>query len=178
MCSCEAGWFDSGCETFAIAADGWSDNTTELGHRAVLALRTVYPPRATVSCTARSARPEEATVLATAIEFRDVERRKVVVEPEGGSSGTTELAQVTLKGTKDLLQDGDQPFDVLVGPCTSTDTRFAFTISISVAVGWNEHVTFPDVGAVEPKTVSLVGEPVSMIGQSFAGASLLFMHPT
>ena len=174
VCSCEAGWFDGGCETFAIAADGWSANTTELGGRAVLALRTVYPPLATISCTARSSRPEEATVLATAIEFRDVERRKVIVEPEGGGANL-EVAQVTLKGTKDLLQDGDQPFDVVVGPCSSTDTRFAFVISMPVAVGFNEHVTFPDVGLVEPKTVSLVGEPVSMIGHSFAGKRSIIM---
>jgi hypothetical protein len=77
------------------------------------------------------------------------------------------VAAVRVVGIKDLLDDGDQQFTLLIGPCTSSDARFQLTRPHPLGSAWNEDVPFPHVYNVTPATSSLVGQRITVHGRNF-----------
>jgi hypothetical protein len=76
-------------------------------------------------------------------------------------------AAVRVVGIKDLLDDGDQQFTLLIGPCTSSDARFRLARPHPLGSAWNEDVPFPHVHNVTPATSSLVGQRITVHGRNF-----------
>jgi hypothetical protein len=77
------------------------------------------------------------------------------------------VAAVRVVGIKDLLDDGDQQFTLLIGPCTSSDARFRLARPHPLGSAWNEDVPFPHVYNVTPATSSLVGQRITVHGRNF-----------
>ncbi len=78
-------------------------------------------------------------------------------------------SSVTLSfvGVKDLEDDGDQRFRVLIGPCRSKDGNFSEEKPRETAHGINEHVPFPAVLRMTPSTLPMMGTLVTVSGRDF-----------
>jgi hypothetical protein len=77
------------------------------------------------------------------------------------------VVAVPFIGVKDLLDDGDQLFTFLIGPCTSLDSRFQIARAHPLASAWNTDVPFPGVKDVTPATSSFVGQRITVHGRNF-----------
>ena len=162
-CSCSAGWSADDCNTFAFQILGHFSNTSELQTSAEVRVAARPAPTARVQCTIASDRPSEAVSEREAVAF-------VRASPQGALASSDDdmmVAAVRVVGIKDLLDDGDQQFTLLIGPCTSSDARFRLARPHPLGSAWNEDVPFPHVYNVTPATSSLVGQRITVHGRNF-----------
>ena len=70
-------------------------------------------------------------------------------------------------GVKDFDDDGDQLFDVLLGPCKSSlSPAYSFDETVKIASTFNQHYRFPEVTAVIPPSIDMSGGNVVVTGDS------------
>ena len=82
----------------------------------------------------------------------------------------------SVRGVRDYAEDGDQPFDVRVGPCSSDDARFdgmGFPNDAALTtLGFvNTHVRFPIVESLAPDAVHMSGKAITVRGTSLLANS-------
>ena len=162
-CSCSVGWSADDCNTFVFQILGGFSNTSELETVTEVQIAARPAPTAPVQCTIASDRPLEAVLKREAVPF-------VQIAPPGALASSDDdmaVAAVRVVGIKDLLDDGDQQFTLLIGPCTSSDARFQLTRPHPLGSAWNEDVPFPHVYNVTPATSSLVGQRITVHGRNF-----------
>jgi hypothetical protein len=93
--------------------------TAENGGAASLAVTLGATPTAPVRVPVVSTKPSEATVFPPELTFND--------------SNWNQAQTVTIQGVRDQVVDGDQPYEVVVGPPASNDTRFSSLAEIRIA---------------------------------------------
>lgn len=84
-------------------------SVSESGQSTTFRVRLTVQPTATVTCTLSSSDTTEGTVSPTTLTF----------QPNSFGFQT-----VTVTGVDDAVGDGDQPFSIILAPCTSTDLAY------------------------------------------------------
>jgi hypothetical protein len=84
--------------------------TSERGEAATFAIRLASQPTADVTVPIASSRPDEARVDVESVTFTSLNW----LVPQA----------VTVTGVRDEDRDGDQPFEILVGPAVSADPEY------------------------------------------------------
>ena len=161
QCVCSAGWLGD-CSMFVFESRGFAANTSELGDSAVLEfVPRQLQPTSDVLCdvTIDTLTEAEGLVSRVLIPGGFAEADSNVDERRRGN--------VTVVGVKDLVDDGDMPFSVAIGPCQSDDPRFNIPDVRTIAVGYNRHIDFPRIESVQPSVSSVVGQAVVLKGEYF-----------
>jgi hypothetical protein len=158
LCQCKGGWTGFDCSLFVFTAS-LLGNTSELedspkGSIARLTIRVAKEaPNATATCRISCTPSDEARTELTEIKFYP---------------NVTEKS-IKVLGVLDFVDDGPQPFDVQIGPCSSSDPRFDFSWkspkSPAIASGWNEDYPYAAVSTVQPEISSMIGQMVTLQGR-------------
>ena len=154
VCDCDGGWLRDDCSTFALTGHVLG-NTSELDSMQNPAQLTIErftdpaePLPSDLRCEIRTSDPTEAAMEIASFEMQ----------------GATKVLRIF--GVKDFDEDGDQPFDVLLGPCESDKSpAYSFVGTVTIASTFNRHYKFPEIGAVSPPSIDMSGGNVVMAGE-------------
>ena len=95
---------------------------------------------------------------------------------------TGAFTDIVVRGFRDFSDDGDQSVDIFVGPCESTDGRFAIAEDQrpddTRRTLVNRHVPFPVIKEVMPGIVHISGGTVTVRGVRFAHNSTVMYGET
>ena len=188
-CQCKAGWGGDDCSTFMLRMSQLGDSTDERGTDGPLVQVIVgalvqpceqSPSPCDVVCDVSVTNAQEGRFVKISTSTKDgvqLEVRELVAsvqvtisgqyfdEATGGSTGPAFVA-----GWKDFLDDGDQPFDVLVGPCASEDPRYngisqnMYPEETSLSVT-NKHHPYPMITKIFPDITHINGRQITVTGQ-------------
>jgi hypothetical protein len=135
--------------------------TTEAGGTAIFTVKLTSQPSAVVSFNLSSSKPGEGSVSPTSLTF---------------TAGNWNTAQtVTVTGVDDSIADGDQPYTIILGAASSTDTHYSGVKPSDVSVTNQDNDTAgflvtptsglqtTEAGGTAQFTVKLTSQPTASV---------------
>ena len=151
-CVCKAGFHGNDCAMPVMRLITPSASVTELGLKIPIRLELLIRPTDTVQCLLSTSNSSEGAIVTKPAQLT--------------FSSTADVPIFYVAGVADYREDGNRTFFARVGPCSSSDIRFAIVEPLTVQL-LNIDVPHPIITETKPQIAALDGDLVTLTGTNF-----------